>query len=179
MQRLIALLLVAMGLAACVTAPPRARVDVPVLQLAPVALGHEIAWQQRLVFSFEGRTERVDGLLEVDASEVRLVLHRLGQIALRLRWDGRSLEETRAPQLPDGLSADRILSDLQLVFWPLESVRAGLPAGWSVAEREGVRDLRQGEELVARIVRVSSRRATLHQHRFGYRLEVESEAVPP
>lgn len=179
MQRLIALVLTVVTLAACASSRPTARPELPELRLAPSALGREVAWQQRLQFAFEGRVERVDALLEVDAQELRLVLHRLGQVALRLRWDGSDLSEQRSPNLPDSLQATRVLSDLQFVYWPLEAVQAGLPIGWHVTQHDAVRELHQGQELVAHVKYTDTNHASLDQRRFGYRLEIETQAISP
>jgi hypothetical protein len=178
-QRLIALALLVVALAACASSRPAVRKALPELRLAPSALGREVAWQQRLQFAFDARVERVDALLEVDAEELRLVLHRLGQVALRLRWDGYELSEERSPNLPESLQATRVLSDLQFVYWPVEAVQAGLPDGWTATQRGAVRELHQGGELVARAEYYGTSRATLHQRRFGYRLEIETQVVSP
>ena len=63
MHRLIALLLSSLLLAACATCPVAPAVELPALRLAPAALGHELAAQQRLVFRFGTQVRELDALL--------------------------------------------------------------------------------------------------------------------
>ena len=68
---------------------------------------------------------------EVDRREVRLaMLSPMGMRLLGLVWDGKKLIEERAEGVPKELPAAIILRDLQLTFWPEESVRRALPRGW-------------------------------------------------
>ncbi len=75
----------------------RARQAAPVFRLSPASLGKDLAVQQQLSVTTRGETQRVDVLLEVDATAVRLALVTMGQTAARLEWDGHKLSETRAP----------------------------------------------------------------------------------
>ncbi len=163
----------------CAAGRPTAPPAVPLLQLAPAELGRELALQQRLTFVRDERREQIDALLEVDGNEVRLLLHQAGQSALRLHWDGQVLTESRADWLPDELNAARVLSDLQLVHWPLAAIQSQLPAGWRVTEGNGNRLLRAGDELVARVDYPQTHRQRLTQYRYGYVLEIASVEVAP
>lgn len=176
MLRLIALLLSA-GLIAC--APPSRPVapeELPRLRLAPSALPGGMAAQQRLDFEHRGERRVVDALVEVDAQAVRVVIHAQGLVALRMNWDGSTLTQTRADGLPPQLSAERVLTDLQLVYWPVDSVAAALPAPWTFSRD---RVLARGDEVVARVEHVSETRRILHQRRQGYVLRIESVPVTP
>lgn len=179
MQRLIALGLLL--LAGCATAPARSPADgaMPALRLAPAALGHELALQQRLGFEHGDRRDSLDALVEVDASSLRLVMHAQGQVALRLEWDGTTLRQQRADWLPATLSAERVLDDLQLVFWPADAINHALPAGWRLREGAGIRELMHRGEVVATVTFPDPTRARLQQHRQGYRLDIQSVPVTP
>ena len=145
MQRLIALAVLASSvlLAACASRAPVSTpaVELPQLQLAPAALGREVALQQKLAFVRGEQRRELDALLEVDAGEVRLLVMAMGRSGVRLSWDGKSLEQQRAPWLPVQVRGERVLDDLQFALWPLDAIRAALPAGWSVAEADGERRL--------------------------------------
>jgi hypothetical protein len=172
--RLIVLLLSA-GVAACVPpSRPVAPDGPPPLRLAPADLPGGMAAQQRLDFEHGGERRTVDALVEVDAQAVRVVIHAQGQVALRLEWDGRRLTQTRADWLPPQLSAERVLTDLQLVYWPVDAVAAALPAPWTFSRD---RELARGGEVVARVERVSGTRSILHQQ--AYRLRIHSVPVTP
>ena len=179
MLRLIALVLLA-GLAGCVPwlrpGPPD---EVPLLRLAPSALPGGMAAQQRLSFEHGDRRQVVDALVEVDADAVRVVIHAQGQVALRLDWDGRTLTQARADWLPPQLSAERVLSDLQMVYWPAAAVDAALPAGWSFGGTEDSRTLVHSDEIVAQVQRVSDARHVLRQNRHRYVLQIDSVPVTP
>lgn len=178
MRRLIHVLGVSLVLAACAGAPtmpsPPAVAAAPVLRLSPASLGHELSVQQQLEFVAGDRRQVVDALLEVDAAEVRLALLAAGQTALRLQWDGHDLRETRAPWLPAMLSSERVLSDLQWVQWPAEVIREALPAGWSLREDKGSRQVLQADEVVLDIRFPSPGIAELNQRREHYQLLIRS-----
>lgn len=180
MLRLIATAVALVLLVACAGPAPRTAIDdTPLLRLAPAALGGTLALQQRLAFEHGGRSEIVDALVEADARSVRVVIHGQGQVALRLAWDGQELTQTRAEWLPPQLSAERVLSDLQLVFWPAPAVSAALPPGWRLVQQGTARELRHGDELVIRIENPAPDRHVLHQLRTGYRLGIHSVPVTP
>jgi hypothetical protein len=146
----------------------------PLLRLSPAALQRTLALQQQLVVQAGGRTERVEVLLEADASEVKLALLSLGQVAARLEWDGQSLRQSQASWWPKAVSGERVLSDLQFVLWPADAVRQALPTPWTLEATERERVLRRGDEVVMRISYPSPLRAELEHVREGYRLSIES-----
>lgn len=157
-----------------VFAPATPPDDAPLLRLPPHALGRSLALRQHLTVAALGRTQQVDVLLEADAAAVRLALVNFGQTAARLEWDGLNLRETRSPWLPAAVSAERILSDLQLVLWPAEAVRATLPAGWTLQSDDAGRVLRHEGTDVTTVRFVDAARMTLVQHRRAYSLAIES-----
>ena len=152
MKAVRALLFVAcLPLAGCAGHAPHPRDDAAsafALRLSPASLGRELALQQQLTFRFGDTARMFDGLLEADAGEVRLDIQSLGQSALRLRWDGRDLQQRRADWLPQSVRGEEVLSDLQLANWPVSAIRAGLPDGWTVDETAGVRRLLHGADLI-------------------------------
>jgi hypothetical protein len=184
-QRLIGLLLAGLLIAGCAT--PQAHVtqrqavaaSMPLLRLPPSALPGTLALQQRLAFCHGDRRDTVDALVENDAGTTRLVIHAQGQVALRLDWDGKQLTQKRAPWLPAALDGERVLSDLQLVFWPIESVATTVPAGWSLREESGRRVLRQDDTDIATVDYPQPMQARLQQHALGYTLDITSREIEP
>jgi len=136
-------------LAACAGHAPREQGEVvPAafeLRLSPSSLGHALALQQQLNFHFGQEQRTFDALLEADPSEVRLEIQSMGQSAMRLRWDGRKLDQHRAQWLPKAVRGEEILSDLQLANWPTAAIRAALPADWRLVEFGTTRMLRHGD----------------------------------
>jgi len=172
------LLLVALlGLAACATppAPPADAAAAPLLlRLAPSALGRALALQQQVTVQAGERVEHMDVLLEADAQTVRVALMGMGQTGASLEWDGHDLKLAQAPWWPRVVSAERVLSEMQLTLWPAEAVRQALPPGWTLEADAAERLLRQGDSAVIRIRYPSPTRTELVHLRDGYRLDIES-----
>ena len=185
MFRSIAILLLAASLATgvgCSHAPSHpapAALAIPALRLPPSALPEPLALQQRLSFRRGDKHDTVDALVESDGTQTRLVIHAMGQVALRLDWDGHELHQQRASWLPSVLDGERVLTDLQLVFWPVPAISAALPQGWSLTEEGGRRVLRRGHEVVASVDYPEALHARLEQHALGYTLDIQSSPISP
>ena len=163
-----------LALCGCAAGPGSRAGEVPLLQLAPAALGRTMALQQRLVFIRQQQRDQIDALLEVDAHQVRLVMHQVGQSALKLRWDGSALVQSRAEWLPAALDGARVLADIQLVYWPAEQIQQALPAGWRLSAAPDQRQLHFGDELVVTVEYLGPRHQRLTHARYGYSLDIQS-----
>lgn len=148
--------------------------ELPALRLSPASLGHELALQQRLQVVVAGKSQTLDALLEVDAQELRLAVQALGQSALTLRWDGKTLQQQRADWLPPTLTGERVLFDLQLVYWPTAAIRATLPVGWSLLEANGQRHLLHSGTEIASVNYPADDHAVLQQLHDNYQLDITS-----
>lgn len=174
MHRLIVLLLMGLVLAACATRPPTPAIALPALRLAPAALGQELAAQQHLVFRFGTQVRELDALLEVDAAEVRLAVQAMGRTGVRLQWNGRDLVEQRAAWLPAAVRGERVLDDVQFSLWPADAIRAALPAGWELVERDGVRELRKDGQAWLQREQVDATTLRVRNEAEGYELTIVS-----
>ncbi|HEX5755317.1 MAG TPA: DUF3261 domain-containing protein [Arenimonas sp.] len=179
MLRLIAALLL-LTLAACAARPRADTVteELPWLALTPEA-APLMALEQRLHFERAGEKHTLDALLEVDATEMRLLLHAGGQPLLRIRWDGARIEQQRSEHLPPQVTAERVLNDLQLAHWPAEVVAAALPEGWTLDESDAGRVLRYRSHVVQRIRREDNGTILIEHLITGFRLRIESVALQP
>jgi hypothetical protein len=155
----------------------------PLLRLSPQSLEREWVAQQALSLTAKGPARYFQAALEVDAHAVRLALLSLGQTAASLHWDGVQLTESRASWLPAQVSFERVLSDLQLVFWPAQAIAQALPAGWSLRVEPQERSVCQGDEIVIQVrygtthssaPNSSAAHAHLVHKRLGYQLSVQS-----
>jgi hypothetical protein len=173
MTRTLITLMLALALQGCTTPQPR-RSAMPELRLAPAEAGQTLALAQRLTISRQDQTQTVEAMLELSETKLELALLLMGQPVARLSWDGRTLQEQRVPGLPEQVSAQRILTDLQLVVWPAVALARALPPGWSLGEQDGLRELRQQGDVVARVRYRSRWDAELENLREGYRLRIES-----
>jgi Protein of unknown function (DUF3261) len=144
------------------------------LALPPASLGRELHLAQRITVERAGQRVVLDAQLEADAQTVNLAAFVLGQTVARLSWNGVTLEETHSSRVPEVVTPARILSDVQLAFWPTDAVRAGLPPGYTLDELGATRTvLREGRPFET-VVTVSPQRSELEHLAFGYRLLIES-----
>lgn len=178
--------LAALLLAACAATAPTSPVRGPGgvlpalgLRLAPAALGRELALDQWLQFTVDGQVQVVQARLEADAGATRLLMHQHGRPLLRLAWDGDRLEGVRAEEAPVALDPQRILDDVQLVYWPADAVRAALPRGWTLADTPRQRSLRQGREPVVQVDYHPDGSVRLEHRRLGYVLDIRVREAPP
>jgi len=178
---LLSWLAASMLLAACAAAPPAPSSPELRLALSPASAGRTLALAQSLEAEVGGRRIGVEALLEVDAAHVRLALLQFGRPVARLDWDGVTLHEEREPGVPAQLQAARILSELQMVQWPADAIRAALPPGWTLTETgSGVTRERLLSERGTPLMRVrypAEDQAELEHLRDGYRLRIVSRPL--
>lgn len=154
---------------------PAAAPELPLLRLPPQALGRTLAERQRVTVTAPQRTPQVlDVLLEADAQSVRLALLQMGQVAARLIWDGESVQVTQSRWWPREVSAERILSDMQMALWPLASIQAALPAPWNVSQEGQARILRHGTVPEMVVQPVAPHVTEMRYVRGGWQLRIES-----
>lgn len=178
-RKLVTPVLLAAALCAC-SSVPEATPGRLGLKLAPASLGATISLQQHLRVEREGRSDDLDAALEVDPAHVELVGLALGQRVMSLNYDGKEIKSWRHLLLPRQVQVEDVLQDLQLTLWPVEAIRAALPAGWRMTEQGLQRQLFQDEALVLQIdysdpVRWSGT-VTLQNLRYHYRLAIQSVA---
>lgn len=166
-------------LCACTSAPlPDALAARLGLKLAPASLGATISVQQHLKVEREGRIDDLDAALEVDPEHIQLVGLAMGQRVLSLNYDGKDITSWRHLLLPRQVQAEDVLQDMQLTLWPVEAIRAALPAGWRMEEQGLRRQLFQDKELVAQIDYDHATRwegnVNFHNLRYHYKLTIQS-----
>lgn len=147
--------------------------------LPPATLGRTVHAAQSLIIEYDGQSWSMQGALEATPAEIRLVgLSPLGQRVITLRWDGTTLTEERDARLPERIRGERILGDVQLIYWPRDALAAALPPGWRVEEANGQRTvLRDGAPFAT--IRCDDGdpwqgRCVFNQQRYGYRLIIDS-----
>jgi len=173
-MRRVGVLAVSCLLTACAVRTTLPSATPALLQLSPASLGRGLALQQQLRFSGKGETQSADALLEVDGEAVRLAIQMAGQSVLRLRWDGKHLQQWRADWLSAAVQGERVLGDLQLAWWPLSAINAALPPGWRLQPTATGRQLRYGDEIVTDIRFPTAGQIDIEQHREGFTLTIIS-----
>ncbi len=183
-SRLGCLLLIALLLGACASAPPaldQTRLQ-PQWQLSPASFGRTLALQQRLRVVHGERQQSATALLQIDDESLRLALVVGPRRMLSLNWDGQTLIESRDPALPPGLQGAHFVDDILLAYWPTDILQAHLPAGWHLRENAGVRELQRanGERVVVRYSEATRwlGHIVIEHPDAGYVLELASEELP-
>lgn len=169
-------------LAGCVTTPkPPPPPPEFGLRLSPASLGRELALTQRITVTRGEEHRSFDAQLEADATVVRIAAVAMGQTIATLSWDGQTLDQRVSTHVPPVVTAARILSDVQLAWWPAEAIRAGLPAGFRLEEQGTTRTLLEHEQPFATVTYEGTapawRHVRLEHLRFGYHLDIESVEV--
>lgn len=149
------------------------------LRLTPASLGRTLGLRQHLVVTAAGRSQAVDVALEVDPQELRLAVLGMNQTMVRMVWDGQTLQQTRANWLPEVVRGERILSDLQLVWWPADEVRAALPQGWALETTDTQRRLLWKGQEVMRVDYRGNQHVDVFNWRAAYQLQIDSVEQSP
>jgi hypothetical protein len=172
----------ALALGGCASAPPQpvARLG---LKLAPSALGTSISLQQHLKVERKGRIDDLDVALEVDAEQLTMIGLALGQRVMSLQYDGTTLTSWRHALLPAQVRSEDVLEDIQLTYWPAESIRQALPPGWRI-EEDGLRRTLLSDESPVMVIDYSgvprwSGKVVLSNLRYQYQLTIQSVATGP
>lgn len=171
------LLLLAAGGCAGNGPRPGAAVALPPLRLAPSSLPAPLALQQALQFRLGSHQREMVALLESDADAVRLAVQAMGQTGVRLSWDGRQLQQQRAPWLPSQVRGERVLDDLQFVYWPQAAIAAALPAGWQLQVSDGGRQLTHAGKTWLEMRHQADGSVLLENHAEGYQLLIQSQVL--
>jgi hypothetical protein len=110
-------------------------------------------------------------------------LNAMGVRLFTISYDGKLVQVEKAFAIPEAITPERLLADLQLVYWPLQPLRETLrPAGFEVSEpAPGARRLRRGDRWIAEVHYASgdawSGRAWLVNLEFGYSLQMDSQPL--
>lgn len=117
---------------------------------------HPIGPSRRIVQSinatWQERQNEFLCVLELDKRHLSMAaLNPQGMSLFNLNYDGKQLNITKNPLLPDNLPPDRIVKDLQLAFWPLTLLQEKLPKNWRLTAGERQRRLYSGNRLVSEI----------------------------
>lgn len=178
-----ALLASLLMLTACATAP-RDEPGPPARPLAPPEAAGERLVSQVVRGAFGERTMTLRCVVSVKGGEMSVVgLNSVGVRLFTLAYDGRRTRLEQSVDIPDAIAPGRLLADLQLVYWPLASLRETLRgAGFEVSEpAAGARQLRRGDRLIAEVNYPDgdawSGSARLVSHEFGYSLQIDSQPL--
>jgi hypothetical protein len=150
----------------------------------PASLGSDRVVNQVVRGAFGARELTFNCVVNVKDGVMTLVgLNSVGVRLFTVRFDGETVQSETAPAMSGPLMPERLLADLQLVYWPLASLAKPMAAaGWQLSEPSaGVRRLRRGEQLTAEAHYSSddpwNGRSWLVNFEFGYSLQIDSQAL--
>ena len=116
--------------------------------------------------------------LELSPQRVDVViLAPAGPRVLSIAWTDAGVVEDRSLIAPEGLTGLNILGDIFVSLWPLEAVRAALPASVTVEETGGVRRIATDGRIVLEVsTGPDGMQQTLRNLDFGYEMTIRTEA---
>jgi hypothetical protein len=154
--------------------------------VSPSSLNGERAANQVVRGAFGAREMTISCVVTVRDGIFTVVgLTAMGVRAFTIRYDGNEVKVDNDLPVPPQLTAERLLADIQLVYWPLEILRSGLQrAGWQLVEPyAGARRLRRGDKIVAEIHYSGGDpwrgRSWLVNLEYGYTLSIDSNPLDP
>ena len=152
--------------------------------LAPPAAVGDRAIGQIVQGAVGARELTLNCVISVKGDELSVVgLNAMGVRLFTIRYDGKQVSAAQSLAVPGQLTPERLLADLQLVYWPLASLEAPLGrAGYSLSEPSpGTRRLRRGEQLVAEVHFAGADpwggRSWLVNLEHGYSLQIDSRSL--
>jgi hypothetical protein len=158
------------------------RIELPLPRLTPQSFHGSANLLQRLVISrLDGKAvpdQLIEVMLEIDPKQLRMAGLAFGQRVMLIEWDGKELQSWRHPRLPDSVDSERVLRDVQFVYWPAGAVSSVLPVGWKLIDANNERVLTHDGATVLRVKFNRSPRWTAHAElenfAEGYRIDIDS-----
>ena len=135
---------------------------------------------QRINAQWQDRGENFLCVLELDRHHLAVAGLSLEGVGLfNLSYDGDNITMTKSPLLPDNLPPDAVVKDLQLVYWPLSELQKTLPKPWRIVALKNRRLLYNRNNIDSDVDYVQpdpvwAKAAVLTNHRFRYRLEINT-----
>ena len=173
-----------LALGACTGAPPAKTAAAARPLVAPASLGGDRTVSQVVRGAYGARDFTFNCVVTVKDGEMTLVgMNSLGLRLFTIRYDGKQVQSETAPAMQAPVMPERLLADMQLVFWPIASLEKPLrDAGWQLSEpTPGIRRLRHGEQLAAEAHYSGgdpwSGRSWLVSLEYGYSLQIDSQAM--
>jgi len=152
--------------------------------LAPATLKGDREATQIVHGAFGARELTMHCVLTVHGDILTVVgLTALGVRAFTLHYDGKEIQVDHDLPVPPQLTPERLLADIQLVYWPLSALQPVLQkAGWQLTEPfSGTRRLRRGATLIAEIHYAAAdpwnARSWLVNLQHSYTLGIESTSL--
>jgi len=151
-------------------------------ELMPIArpLGPPRRIVQQINAVWADRQESLLAVLELDAKHIAMAgLSNDGLSLFNLTYDGRTVKSDKSPLLPEQVAPEFIISDLQLVYWPVAELQKILPAEWrlEVAENKRILIVRNKKQVEVNYLSpdpVWPKSVELVNFQYNYRLNIKT-----
>lgn len=158
--------------------------------LAPAALGDTPLRLQRLTVSRPHQKRTLLAQWQVHSGRLSLeALTSLGLPLLSLTYSAhRELTTQAYIPIPEGLSAHRVIADLQWAYWPIAALRESLQAGYHIRDQQKTcthghqcRQLWYQQQLISEVDALDPAHNTLVivDHQYRYQLHISTLTVTP
>ncbi len=130
---------------------------------------------QTATISRDGENYRMLCILEFGGRGLVLVAFtELGQRLLTIEYGPDRFSIDLSPTLPPHFDAKLVLSDLQLVYWPMNVLDKSLRAGWSVSQSDAgdTRQLTHDGAVVATMQRRADGTIDIERPSLGYHMTI-------
>jgi hypothetical protein len=148
------------------------------LKIAPDAFETRTV-EQRVAIAWPGGQKTLEAVLDIHPDSLTVIGLAFGVRLFSFDYDGEKIILTQP--LRGRLSATRIVNDMLMVYAPLDALADALPTGWTVCEKQQMRQVFQDERLAVSIHYPEGSpwqgRVVLDNHALGYQLTLDSREV--
>ena len=183
---LAAVALMALTLSGCVSAPMQQADPSQMPPLLPAAsLGQSRSAQQIVRAAFADNEATMQCVVDITPQHMSVIaLNAMGLRLFSISVENGQTTVERMPGVPEQIQPERILSDIQLAYWPLAKLQqAYRGSAWQVSEPfAGTRRLKHDGRLIAEVHYAQADKDLWHGHlwlsnyQFGYSLSVTSQS---
>lgn len=171
------LFFVALALTAC--SPPAPLIE----PLPPSSAQHTGSTRQSVTFEHGSRQHQLQVVTQIGPSSLILVgLSPIGQRLFTLKSTNDNVSLTLPVSDSAGLDPKRVISDIQLAYWPLKPLRHALSSNLCLEKQANTRLIWQGDQLIWLAIRGTGDRwqvpVTIYNQRLNYELHVEPATTP-
>lgn len=170
------------ALAACAGTRRPAAAPAVVRPLASPAAGADHTVSQVVRGAVGAREMTLNCVVTVQGGAMNVVgLNAMGVRLFTIRYDGMQVVAEKGLPLPKQLTPERLLADLQLVYWPVAGLEGPLrTAGFELSEpAPATRRLRRAGQLIAEVHYAGADpwqgRSWLVNFEHGYSLQIDSK----
>jgi hypothetical protein len=167
-------------LSGCTLIQPQQFTDKP--EPMPIAkpLGPARRIVQEINAVWADRQESMLAVLELDAQHIAMAgLSNDGLSLFNLTYDGNTVVSDKSPLLPESINPEFIISDLQLIYWPIAELQKKLPVDWRLEATQNKRILIVSNKKQVEVSYLSAdpvwpKAVELVNFRYNYRLNIKT-----